>query len=60
MVAVARTARSKKQRQVVHPQVLDGLWSNGQTEGQIIGSAILHLLEHNCHDAEVTHGFTLA
>ncbi|MEA2725717.1 MAG: putative transposase [Acetobacteraceae bacterium] len=25
MVAVARTARSKKQRQVVHPQVLDGL-----------------------------------
>jgi hypothetical protein len=36
-------------------------WSNGQTEGQItIGSAILHLLEHSCHDAEVTHAFTLA
>ena len=25
MVAVARTVRRKKQRQVVHPQVLDGL-----------------------------------
>jgi hypothetical protein len=31
MVTVARTARSKKQRQFVHPQVLDGLCLLGRT-----------------------------
>jgi hypothetical protein len=34
MVAVARTARSKKQLQVVHPQVLDGLAVTGPRYGQ--------------------------